>query len=96
MDILSTLFQMPSPESGCFDNSHSTGVLSTRPTSVADWFIEGSAMCYHVCVILHIKDSLLSVPLADFCLYLYSLHVLNREVYMIQLMIHLAYAVLEV
>ena len=45
------------------------------------------AMCYHVYVILHVKDPQLSfarvqhcVPLPGFCLALYSLHVLNRDV----------------
>ena len=49
-------------------------------------------MCYHVYVIMHVKDPWLSfvrvgyhVPLASFCLSLYSLHVLNRDVNMIQI-----------
>ena len=48
-------------------------------------------MCYHVCMIIHVKDPQLSVvrvghrvPLAGFCLSLYGLHVLNRVVNMIQ------------
>ena len=48
-------------------------------------------MCYYVCVIMHVKDPLLSVlrvghyvPLASFCLSLYDLHALNRDVNMIQ------------
>ena len=48
-------------------------------------------MCYHVCVIMHVKDPCLSVvrvghcvPLAGFCLSLYSLHVLNMDVNMTQ------------
>ena len=48
-------------------------------------------MCHYVCVIMHIKDPYLSVvrvghcvPLAGFCLSLYDLHALNRDVNMIQ------------
>ena len=49
------------------------------------------SMCNHVYVIMYVKDPQLSVvtvglhvPLAGFCLYLYSLHVLNRDVNLIQ------------
>ena len=49
------------------------------------------SMCYHVYVIMHVKDLYLSViivghrvPLAGFCRSLYGLHVLNRDVNMIQ------------
>ena len=52
----------------------------TCPASVADWFNNGRAMCYYVCVILHVNDPYLSVlrvgycvPLADFCHSLYGL-----------------------
>ena len=48
-------------------------------------------MCYHVPVIMHVKDLKLSVvrvghhvQLAGFCLSLYSLHVLNTNVDIIQ------------
>ena len=48
-------------------------------------------MCAHVYVIMHVKDPKLSVLrvgqvvlLAGFCLSLYSLHVLNRDVNMMQ------------
>ena len=61
------------------------------PASAADCFNKDRAMCYHVYVIMHVKDPLLSVvrvghcvPLADLCLSLHSLHVLNRDVNMIQ------------
>ena len=60
------------------------------PASAIDWLIKGHAMCYHVYVIIHVKDPRPSVlrvghfvPLAGFCLSLYSLHVLNRGVNMI-------------
>ena len=56
-----------------------------------DWFTKGSAMYYHVYVIMHVKEPQLPVvrvghhfPLACFCLSLYSLHVLYRDVNMIQ------------
>ena len=26
------------------------------PAGAADWFIKGCAMCYYVCVIMHVKD----------------------------------------
>ena len=49
------------------------------------------SMCYYACVIMHVKDPQLSVirvghcgPLAGFCLSLYDLHALNRDVNMIQ------------
>ena len=49
-------------------------------------------MCFHVYVIMHVKDPLLSVvrvghhvPLAGFYLSLYSLHMLNRSINMIQI-----------
>ena len=61
------------------------------PVSAADLFSKGSAKWYYVCVIMHVKDPLLSVvrighraPLEGFCLSKYSLHVLNRDVNMIQ------------
>ena len=48
-------------------------------------------MYYYVCVIMHVKDPQLSVvrvghcvPLADLCLSLYSLHVPNGDVNIIQ------------
>ena len=49
------------------------------------------SMCHYVCVMMHVKDPYLSVvrvghrvPLAGFCLSLYDLHALNRDVNMIQ------------
>ena len=58
-------------------------------------------MCCYVCVIMHVKDPQLSVvsvghgvPLAGFCLSLYGLHVLNRDVNMIKkiyLIVHSVY-----
>ena len=49
-------------------------------------------MCHYVCVMMHIKDPQLSVVrvghrvpfIGGFCLSLYGLHVLNRDVNMIQ------------
>ena len=49
------------PWSDCFDKSHSTGMLLTHQASVADWCNKSHAMCYHVYVILHVKDPQLSV-----------------------------------
>ena len=61
------------------------------PASAADWFNKGRAMCSHVCVIMHVKDPELfvvrvgrCVSLAGRCLSLYSLHMLYRDVNMIQ------------
>ena len=49
------------------------------------------SICYHVYVVMHLKDPQPSVirvghlvPLAGFCLSLYRLHTLNRDVNMIQ------------
>ena len=43
--------------------------------SADDWFTKGCSMCYHICVIIRVKDPWLSVVrvghrflLADFCL----------------------------
>ena len=62
------------------------------PASAAGWFIQGCAMCYHVYVIMHVKDPYLCVigvghcvMLADFCFPLYSLQVLYKDVNIIQL-----------
>ena len=73
----------------CFRNS--IGMFLPCPACASNWFIRGHAMCYHVCVITHVKDPQLSVvkvghgkPLAGFCLSLYDLHALNRDVNMIQ------------
>ena len=62
-----------------------------------DWFIKGCIMCYHVYVIMRVKVPWPSfvrvahcVLLAGFYLplyYVYSLHVLNRDVNMIQIKI---------
>ena len=38
------------------DNSDSTGALSTRPASAADWFNKGRTMCYHGYMIMHVKS----------------------------------------
>ena len=67
----------------CRTSRVSHGILSACyqhvPTSADDWFTKGRSMCYHVCVIMHVKDSQLSVvrvghhvPLAGFCLFLYT------------------------
>ena len=66
-------------------------MLSTCPHQCRRQVHQSPSICYHVCVIMHVKDPWLSVervrhhvPLAGFCLSLYSLHVLNRDLYMIQ------------
>ena len=60
------------------------------PTIADNWFSKGRAMCNHVYLIINVKDPWLSVvrvghhvPLVGFCLVLYDLHVLNRDVNMI-------------
>ena len=62
-------------------------MLSTCSTGAADRFTKGRTMCYHVYVIMHVKDPQLSVvrvghrvPLVGFCLSLYVLHVLSRDI----------------
>ena len=68
---------------------YTTGVVLTCPTSVANWFIKGSALCYHVCAIMHVKDTWLSVvglglcfPLASVCLSLYAVCIsINSDMY---------------
>ena len=69
------------------DNSLACHYLA--PASATDWFMKGRVMCYHVYVIMHVKDPELSVvrvghcvPLAGFGLSLYSPHVLNRDINM--------------
>ena len=61
--------------SGCL-----TSMLSTRLASTVNWFVKDCATCYHVHVVMHVKDPQLSVvgvgnpvPAAVFCLSLYSL-----------------------
>ena len=56
---------------------------------LTNWCIKGCAMYYLVYQEMHVKDPQLSVvrvghrvPLAGFCLSLYGLHVLNRDVNM--------------
>ena len=45
------------PWSGYFDNQFILNLrLSTRPASAAGWCNTGRAMCYHVSVIVHVKD----------------------------------------
>ena len=63
----------------------------TNLVSATDWFIKGSAMCNYVYVIMHVKDPQLSVTgvehcvlVAGFCLSLYNLHMLNKDINMIQ------------
>ena len=71
------------------------GILSACyqpvPASTDDWFTKGHSMCYHFYVLMHVKDPWLSVvrvghrvPLAGFSLSLYSLHMLDRDVNIIQ------------
>ena len=69
-----------------FKSWSSTRMISTYPASVAIWLIKGHAMYYHVYVIIHVKYPYLSVvreghcvPIVDFCLSLYNMHVLNRD-----------------
>ena len=72
----------------CFD--HVTLLPTSHqytPANVADWFNTGNAMCYHSIVIIHVENPKVTVirerhrvPLAGSCLSLYSLHVLNRDV----------------
>ena len=71
----------------CILRRNSTSILSTCPTSAADWFIKYCAMCCHAYVTMQVKNSQLSVvraghrvPLSSFCLPLYSLRVLNGDI----------------
>ena len=57
------------------------------PSSATDWFVKGCAMCYHVYVILYVKDLQLyilkvghHVPVAGICLSLCSLHLLHSDI----------------
>ena len=69
-------------------DEYSTNVVATCPASTTcNWFIKVSAMLFHVLVIMHVKDPQLSivrighcVKVAVLCLSPYSLHVLNRDV----------------
>ena len=61
------------------------------PARAANWFTKGCVISNLVYMIMHVKDPYLSVirvghrvPLAGFCLSLYGLHVLNRDVNIIQ------------
>ena len=70
---------------------NATNMLSTSPHQCQRLVHQRLSMCYHVYVIMQVKDPYLSVvtvrhcaPLADFRLSLYSLHVLNRDINMIQ------------
>ena len=60
-------------QSVCTDNSHSTGMLSGNPVNATDWRNKGHAMCYHVNVIMHAKDPLLSVVKVRHCVIAESL-----------------------
>ena len=85
--VLNLLCSVPS------NSLHSLTVCQGRAqASAVDWFIKGRVMCYYVYVVTHVKDPQLSiirmwhcVPLARFCLFLYSLCVLNRDVNIIQI-----------
>ena len=35
---------------------HSLEGYDLRPPVPHNWIIKGSAMCYHVCVVMHVKD----------------------------------------
>ena len=70
---------------------NSITVLLTRSHQCRRLVKKKPSMCYYVCVIMHVKDPQLSVvrvghcvPLTGFCLSLYDLHALNRDVNMIQ------------
>ena len=70
---------------------HSTNMLLTCLHQCWRLVHKRPSMCYQVCVVMHLKDPWLSVvrvghhvPSAGFCLSLYSLHVPNRVVNMIQ------------
>ena len=65
------------------------------PAGADDWFTKGRVMCYHVYMIMHVKYPLHSVLRvghhvlsAGFWLSLYSLHMLKRDVNIIQIHIH--------
>ena len=38
-----------------------SSIVSTCPTSKADWFAKGHAVCYHDYVIMHVNDLKVSV-----------------------------------
>ena len=55
--------------------------LSTHPTSAAYWLKKGSVMCYHVWLMMHVKDPKLYAVRVGYCVLCpCSLHVLNREI----------------
>ena len=58
--------------SAWFDDSLLSAGHSLAPKSATDWFTEACVMCYHIYVIMHIKD-----PYS-------SLHALNRDVNIIK------------
>ena len=69
---------------------HVTNLLP--PVTPTKWSNKGCDVCYHVCVIKHVKDPYLSVvrvshwfPIAGFFLSLYSLIVLNMNIDIIQI-----------
>ena len=78
-------------EPGTFRLFREGGMLSTCLHQCRQLVHQRPSMCHYVYVMMHVKDPQLSVvrvghcvPLAGFCLSLYSLHVLNRDVNMIQ------------
>ena len=73
------------------ERRNSTNMLLTCLNQCRQLVHQRPSMCYHVCVIMHVKDPQLSVirvghfvPLAGLCLSLYSLHALIRDVNMIK------------
>ena len=71
------------PRSSCFRKlGYATCVSPTCPASAAYWFIKGRGMCHHVYGIIQVKRR--CVPLAGFCLFLYCLHKLHRDINVIQ------------
>ena len=45
-----------------------TSLLYTCPDSAANWYNKGCALCYHVYVILHVKDPHLFVIKIEHCI----------------------------
>ena len=75
----------------CFRKMYTISMLSTCPHQCWRLVHQRPSMCNHASVIMHVKDPLLSVirvghcvPSAGLFLSLYSLHVLNRDVNLIQ------------
>ena len=79
------------PWTDYFDNSLSIGLLSSHLAGSSNLHNKGRVMCYRFFVTMHVNDPLLPVARVEhyalvegFCLSLYSLHVLERGVDMMQ------------